>query len=171
MATTTETMDIRTIIYRKTMELMMLALMVLALMVLALMVLALMVLALMVLALMALALTLALAQTDEKDQQQGARSTSSQTSKCNGIIHYYNFDIRTKKKFSPYKINSANTQLGLTILLDPDIENYWVSENNFVGFRVLVHHPYEYPEVRGKGFAIGKGKEAFLAVSGQVTDR
>ena len=68
MATTTETMDIRTIICRKTMELMMLALMVLALMVLALMV-----LALMVLALMALALTLA--QTDEKDQQQGARST------------------------------------------------------------------------------------------------
>ena len=75
------------------------------------------------------------------------------------------------KKFSPYKINSANTQLGLTILLDPDILNYWVSENNFVGFRVLVHHPYEYPEVRGRGFAISKGKEAFLGVSAQVTER
>ena len=75
------------------------------------------------------------------------------------------------KSFSPYKINSANTQLGLTILLDPDIANYWVSENNFFGFRVLVHHPYEYPEVRGKGFAIGKGKEAFLAVSAQVVER
>ena len=75
------------------------------------------------------------------------------------------------KAFSPYKINSANTQLGLTILLDPDIANYWVSENNFFGFRVLVHHPYEYPEVRGKGFAIGKGKEAFLAVSAQVVER
>ena len=74
-------------------------------------------------------------------------------------------------KFTPLKINSANTQLGLRILLNPDIENYLVSENNFVGFRVLVHNPYEYPEVRGKGFAIGKGKEAFLAVSAQVTER
>ena len=85
------------------------------------------------------------------------------------------------KKFSPYKINSANTQLGLTILLDPDwdpnpdesgyFNGYWVKENNFVGFRVLVHHPHEYPDVRGKGFAIGQGKEAFLAVSAQVTER
>ena len=80
-------------------------------------------------------------------------------------------DAGKSKKFSPYKINSANTQLGLTILLDPDILNYWVSENNFVGFRVLVHHPYEYPEVRGRGFAISKGKEAFLGVSAQVTER
>ena len=74
-------------------------------------------------------------------------------------------------KFTPYKISSANTQLGLTILLDPDIDNYQVSENNFVGYRVLVHNPYEYPEVRGKGFAVDKGKEAFLAVSAQVTER
>ena len=74
-------------------------------------------------------------------------------------------------KFSPYKINSANTQLGLTILLDPDKCSYYVKENNYVGFRVLVHNPYEYPDVRGKGFAIGQGKEAFLAVSAQVTER
>jgi hypothetical protein len=36
---------------------------------------------------------------------------------------------------------------------------------------VLVHSPYTYPEVSGKGFAIGSKKEAFLAVSAQVTER
>ena len=37
--------------------------------------------------------------------------------------------------------------------------------------QVLVHNPYEFPEVNGKGFAVGSGKEAFLAVSAQVTER
>ena len=46
-----------------------------------------------------------------------------------------------------------------------------MTENNFVGFRVLVHNPYEYADVKGKGFAIGRGKEAFLAVTAQVTER
>ena len=70
-----------------------------------------------------------------------------------------------------HKINSANTQFGLTVLLDPDKSDYFMTENNFVGFRVLVHNPYEYADVKGKGFAIGRGKEAFLAVTAQVTER
>ena len=37
--------------------------------------------------------------------------------------------------------------------------------------KVLVHNPYEFPEVSGKGFAVGSSKEAFLAVSAQVTER
>ena len=37
--------------------------------------------------------------------------------------------------------------------------------------QVLVHNPYEFPEVNGKGFAVGSAKEAFLAVSAQVTER
>ena len=59
----------------------------------------------------------------------------------------------------------------MSILLFPDTHNYALGMNNFYGFRVLVHSPYEFPEVSGKGFAIGSKKEAFLAVSAQVTER
>ena len=69
------------------------------------------------------------------------------------------------------RTNSANAQLGLTILLYPDTQNYAMGMNNFYGFRVLVHSPYNFPEVSGKGFAIPSKKEAFLAVSAQVTQR
>ena len=69
------------------------------------------------------------------------------------------------------RTNSANAQLGLSILLYPDTQNYAMGMNNFHGFRVLVHSPYNFPEVSGKGFAIPSKKEAFLAVSAQVTER
>ena len=69
------------------------------------------------------------------------------------------------------RTNSANAQLGLSILLYPDTQNYAMGMNNFYGFRVLVHSPYNFPEVSGKGFAIPSKKEAFLAVSAQVTER
>ena len=37
--------------------------------------------------------------------------------------------------------------------------------------QVLVHSPYDFPEVTGKGFAIDKEKEVFIAVSAQLTER
>lgn len=43
---------------------------------------------------------------------------------------------------------------------------YWV-----LIFQLLVHSPYSFPEVSGKGFAIGTGKESFIAVSAQYTER
>ncbi len=43
--------------------------------------------------------------------------------------------------------------------------------NNYYGFKVLVHSPYDFPMVRGKGFAVGMGHEAFVAVSAQLTNR
>ncbi len=36
---------------------------------------------------------------------------------------------------------------------------------------MLVHSPYDFPEVTGKGFAIGMGHEAFVAVTAQITNR
>ena len=68
------------------------------------------------------------------------------------------------------KTSAANSKLGLTLLLYPDEENYHSSaDNNFIGFKVHVHSPYDYAEVSGKGLAIGKATEAFVAVGAQHT--
>ena len=37
--------------------------------------------------------------------------------------------------------------------------------------QILLHSPYEYPEVRRKGFGLGMGKEAFIGVSAVHTER
>jgi amiloride-sensitive sodium channel len=61
--------------------------------------------------------------------------------------------------------------LGLTVFLYPDAYSYDDADvNNYVGFKVLVHSPYDFAEVAGKGFSIGKTKEAFIAVGAQYTE-
>ena len=72
-----------------------------------------------------------------------------------------------KKKPEPTKLkrsNAANSRLGLTVLLYPDPDNYGESAlNNFVGFKVLVHSPYDFAEVAAKGFVIDEHVESFIA--------
>ena len=72
-----------------------------------------------------------------------------------------------KKVVQPTKlkrINAATSKLGLSVLLHPDEDNYEdASLNNFVGFKVLVHSPYDFARVAAKGFTIDTKVEAFIA--------
>ena len=62
------------------------------------------------------------------------------------------------------KINAATSKLGLSVLLHPDADNYEdASLNNFVGFKVLVHSPFDFARVAAKGFTIDTKVEAFIA--------
>ena len=38
-------------------------------------------------------------------------------------------------------------------------------------YQVLVHSPYDFPEVGGKGFAIGNGNVAYIGVGATFTGR
>ena len=72
-----------------------------------------------------------------------------------------------KKTLPPTKLkrsNAANSRLGLSLLLYPDPDNYGDSVlNNYVGFKVLVHSPYDFAEVAAKGFVIDTSVESFIA--------
>jgi hypothetical protein len=46
------------------------------------------------------------------------------------------------------RLNSANYNRGLTILLDAKSEEYFVTADDFVGFKLLIHGPEAYPEER-----------------------
>ena len=77
---------------------------------------------------------------------------------------------KKKKKDELRKTNAANSLLGLTVVLYANREQYSeVTMNNFFGFKVLVHSPYDFPEVGAKGFAVGEKKEAFVAVGATET--
>ena len=66
--------------------------------------------------------------------------------------------------------NSASYLLGLSVLLDAKSDNYYVSPENYVGFKVMAHHPTTFPEVGSKGTILDGGKEAFFGVSALYTE-
>ena len=100
------------------------------------------------------------------------RSTSDNTASTNSTS-------KKKKKDTPLRrSNSASTHLGLTIVLKSDFSSYAYdysatehpySHNDFIGFRVLVHSPYDFPEVSGKGFAVGSGNVAYIGIDASYT--
>ena len=54
----------------------------------------------------------------------------------------------------------ANAMLGLSLILYPNTRQYGsVVMNGYKGFKALIHNAEAFPEVGGKGFAIGSGKE------------
>ncbi len=58
----------------------------------------------------------------------------------------------------------AGKSMGLSLMLYADYEKYFMTSAFFEGFKVLVHNPDEFPQVKQKGFVIGPGKEMFAAV-------
>ena len=64
----------------------------------------------------------------------------------------------------------ANSMLGLSLVLYPDTRQYGtVVMNGYKGFKALIHNAEEFPEVGGKGFAIGSGKEVFVGIGAEYT--
>ena len=60
--------------------------------------------------------------------------------------------------------------LGLSLVLYPNTRQYGsVVMNGFKGFKSLIHSAKDFPEVGGKGFAIGSGKEVFVGIGAQYT--
>ena len=60
--------------------------------------------------------------------------------------------------------------LGLSLVLYPNTRQYGsVVMNGFKGFKALIHSAKDFPEVGGKGFAIGSGKEVFVGIGAQYT--
>ena len=55
-------------------------------------------------------------------------------------------------------------------MLDSKSDDYFVTADDFVGFKVLVHRPEAYPEVEGNAIAVGAGREFFVSVSASHTE-
>ncbi|EFX85936.1 hypothetical protein DAPPUDRAFT_98455 [Daphnia pulex] len=53
----------------------------------------------------------------------------------------------------PVKAHGEGVQMGLTVLLDAQIDDYALTSSFFHGFKVLIHHPEDQPDPSTKGFA------------------
>ncbi|XP_046649312.1 pickpocket protein 28-like [Daphnia pulicaria] len=72
-------------------------------------------------------------------------------------------DLETKAH-EPLKVNGNGYRMGLSLVLDADLNDCSVTSGKFDGFKVLIHSPEEFPDVAHRGFVIGLGTETFVGV-------
>ena len=62
----------------------------------------------------------------------------------------------------------ASSAYGLIVVLNPNEEEYSNNavKNNFIGFKTLVHSPYDFPEVDAVGMAIDKNIQSNIGIRG-----
>ncbi|KAF4525076.1 hypothetical protein B566_EDAN001990 [Ephemera danica] len=68
----------------------------------------------------------------------------------------------------PWRPMGAGKHLGLTIVVDTDINEYFCSSTASVGMKMLMHSPVETPKLSFFGFAIRPGTENFITIHPQV---
>ncbi|XP_049835641.1 pickpocket protein 28-like [Schistocerca gregaria] len=71
--------------------------------------------------------------------------------------------------YESVRTNAAGLLSGLTVLLDPQLEDYQAATFSFYGFQVLVHSPVEFPDVIARGHIVKPSSEAFLQVTAEQT--
>ncbi|XP_069675732.1 sodium channel protein Nach-like [Periplaneta americana] len=72
-------------------------------------------------------------------------------------------------KSVPRRVNGAGYLTGLSMLIDPRLEDYYAALFSFYGTQILVHGNQDYPEISAKGILLSPRKEAFLQVSAAST--
>lgn len=68
------------------------------------------------------------------------------------------------RKSLPLRVNGAGYLAGISMLIDPRLEDYYAALFSFYGVQVLVHGNQEYPEISARGILLSPLKEAFLQV-------
>lgn len=64
----------------------------------------------------------------------------------------------------------AGAHMGLTIVLDADLDSYFCSSTSSVGFKVLLHTPTETPKISNYGFFVTPGQEIRAVVDPKIND-
>ena len=48
------------------------------------------------------------------------------------------------------RVNNANHNRGLSLLIENKPEDYFITNNDYIGVKLLVHDPSAYPELQSK---------------------
>ncbi|XP_059487052.1 pickpocket protein 28-like [Neocloeon triangulifer] len=68
----------------------------------------------------------------------------------------------------PWRPIGAGKHLGLTVVLDNEVDEYYCSSTASVGFKMLLHSPVETPKLSSFGFSIRPATENYITVQPQV---
>lgn len=71
---------------------------------------------------------------------------------------------------SPRPAAGTGSELGLTLLLNADINEYYCSSTNSYGFKVLVHSPNDLPNIANYGTSVANGFESQLIITPTLSE-
>lgn len=58
--------------------------------------------------------------------------------------------------------------MGLYVILNGDISDYYCSSTNSAGFKVLLHNPAETPRISDYGMLVSPGQESRIIIRPQI---
>lgn len=70
----------------------------------------------------------------------------------------------------PRPVPGAGSHLGLTMVLDANVDDYYCSSTAGAGFKVLLHNPTETPKIADFGFSVAPGRESRVVVTPKISD-
>lgn len=79
------------------------------------------------------------------------------------------FTKETKNRSVPYRQRYPGRSAGLSILLDPDLDDYFCTNTDSEGYIMGVNVPLDFPRMRDNGIAIQTTAEIFVGLKPEVT--
>ncbi|RZC39686.1 pickpocket protein 28-like, partial [Asbolus verrucosus] len=68
----------------------------------------------------------------------------------------------------PIRPSGGGTNLGLTVVVDVQSDNYFCSSTNSIGFKIILSNPTETPKIADYGFLVSPGVEARYIIKPEI---
>lgn len=70
----------------------------------------------------------------------------------------------------PRPVQGAGSNMGLTLMLDADVSNYYCSSTSSSGFKILLHSPAETPKMSNFAFSVATGQETKIVITPRISE-
>ncbi|XP_037037296.1 pickpocket protein 28-like [Bradysia coprophila] len=74
------------------------------------------------------------------------------------------------RRFYPRPGPGSGIHMGLTVVLNVNVDEYHCSSTDSKGFKVLLHSPTETPQIQNFGFSITPGYESRVVITPRISD-
>ncbi|ODM96336.1 Pickpocket protein 28 [Orchesella cincta] len=105
---------------------------------------------------------------DSRDDQKEIEEWSEWKAEESGFLVQGSDSEKPMRTFPRRQIKAGKTY-GLSILLNPDLGEYFCTSSDSVGFRLAPHLPIDVPHVMDLGIAIKPNTEVFLGIKPEIT--
>ncbi|XP_037915033.1 pickpocket protein 28-like [Hermetia illucens] len=72
--------------------------------------------------------------------------------------------------FYPRSAAGVGKSMGLSLVLDAQVDEYYCSSTNGVGFKALLHNPAEIPDIANYGISLQVGHEVGVTITPDIAD-
>lgn len=79
-------------------------------------------------------------------------------------------ELKLNRSGYPRPVAGTGTNLGLTIVLDAGISEYYCSSTNSYGFKILLHSPNEAPMISHFGTSVSNGYESRVVITPTISE-